>query len=301
MSPFDGVQHVKKLRILALVIESGSFKKAAVRGKVTSPAISQTISSLERLIGKPLLLRENGKVLPTPLALRLLTEASPALDKRSNLLHQLQEPQAPAISWISLGASESLAVGLLPRLIPSLEAKLPGVKLTVRVSQSSALANQIRKGELCAALVTECDSFGNLMTVPLAQDRLGYFVSAALPFQKRSWSEVCRGKIGALSPEGKKGHPRYHQKFIAASLGASLRPALLSDSLEALRAAAVAGAMTAILPARVALRTPGELVEVSPAGLEGRPGGVHAIQLLTQKNCDPREISILCEVLKPLF
>ena len=149
--------------------------------------------------------------------------------------------------------------------------------------------------------MAESDTLGNLLSVPLAEDTLGIFAAAKLPAQKRTWTELCQGKIGTLSPSGSDGHPRYYQKFVSTTLGTSFKPAFLSDSLEALRAAAVDGAIAAILPSRVARRVPGELVEVRPAGLEDEKLGIHRILLISQKNCDPVEISILTEVLKPLF
>ena len=59
------VDQIKKLWVLDLIIQSGSLRKAALQAKVSPSAVSQTLSSLERSIGRPLLVRSKGGVTPT--------------------------------------------------------------------------------------------------------------------------------------------------------------------------------------------------------------------------------------------
>ena len=298
MTKLDGVEHAKKLWILEQVLETGSFRAAALKAKVSTPAISQAVSNLERLVGKPLLIRKDGKVFPTDAAERLLKVTKPAIQALRELSIRVESADTPNIAWISFGAYESLAVDLLPKLTERLQAKLPKLKLTVRIANNNALATMVRNGELCAAVVEENDNLGRLLSVPVAQDRLGFYVSAKTPQSERSL-ETLRS-IGTISP-GPDGYARYYTKFIQATLGKTFKPSVLSDSYEALRSSAVYGSVMAVLPSRVANRRSGELVEITPPNQAKGSNGSHQILLISQPNCDPEEIQFLTSAITPLL
>jgi DNA-binding transcriptional LysR family regulator len=298
MTKLDGVEHAKKLWILEQVLETGSFRGAAAKAKVSTPAISQAVSSLERLVGKPLLIRKDGKVFPTDAAEQLLIVARPAIQALRELSIRVEPSDVPNIAWISFGAYESLAVDLMPKLTENLHAKLPKLKLTVRIANNGALATMVRNGELCAAVVEENDNLGRLLSVPVGSDRLGCYVSASTPESDRHWDRPR--SVGTISP-GAEGYSRYYTKFIHSAFGKNFRPSVLSDSYEALRSSAVYGSVMAILPSRVAERKPGELVEVHCPQVDESSNGTHQILLISQPNCDPEEIRFLTSEITPLL
>jgi DNA-binding transcriptional LysR family regulator len=298
MTKLDGVEHAKKLWILEQVLEIGSFRATALKAKVSTPAISQAISSLEKLVGKPLLIRKDGKIFPTDAAQQLIAVSKPAIQALRELSIRMESSDVPNIAWISFGAYESLAVDLLPQLTERLQSKLPQLKLTVRIANNSALATMVRNGELCAALVEENDNLGRLFSVPIARDRLGCYVSARTPESERKWDRPR--SVGTISP-GNDGHSRYYTKFIQAAFGKNFKPSVLSDSYEALRSSAVYGSTMAILPSRVANRRPGELVEILPPDVNESSNGSHQILLISQPNCDPVEIQFLTAEITPLL
>lgn len=298
MTKIDGIEHAKKLWILEQVLETGSFRAAALKAKVSAPAISQALSSLERLVGKALLIRRDGKVIPTETAQQLLSAAKPAIQALRELTIRMDFSDTPNIAWISFGALESLAIDLLPRLATRLKSKLPKLKLTLRIAGNDQLAKMVRGGEICAALVEENDNLGRLSSIAVGKDRLGFYVSAETPESERDWKHLSTHPLGILSP-GTNGYPRYHAKFVQATFGQSPKPFLVSDSYEALRASALHGSVMAILPTRMAERRPGELVEIVPPG--ARVTGTHEILLISQPNCDPEEIQFLASEISPLL
>jgi DNA-binding transcriptional LysR family regulator len=298
MTKLDGVEHAKKLWILEQVLEIGSFRAVALKAKVSTPAISQAISSLEKLVGKPLIIRKDGKIFPTDEATQLISFSKPAIQALRELSIRLNPTDVPNIAWISFGAYESLAIDLLPKLTEQLQLKIPKLKLTVRIASNSSLATMVRNGELCAALVEENDHLGRLLSVPVGQDRLGYYLSAKTPESERNWN--LSRSVGSISP-GSEGHPRHHTKFVQAAFGNNFKPSVLSDSYEALRASAVYGSTMAILPTRVANRNVGELIEIHPPGLKNNSHGAHQLLLISQPNCDPDEIRFLTSEITPLL
>ena len=298
MNKLDGVEHAKKLWILEQVLEIGSFRAVALKAKVSTPAISQAVSSLEKLVGKPLLIRKDGKIFPTDEAQQLIAVSKPAIQALRELSIRAELSDTPNIAWISFGANESLAVDLLPGLTKGLQSKLPKLKLTVRIASNATLASMVRNGELCAAVVEESDNLGRLLSVPVGQDRLGLYISTETPKSEQVW-DTSRS-VGTISP-GSDGHPRYYSKFVQAVFGKNFKPSVLSDSYEALRSSAVYGSVMAILPTRVANRRPDELVEVVPPDPIESSKGSHQILLISQSNCDPVEIQLLTAEIAPLL
>ncbi len=291
------VEQIKKLWILDLIIQSGSLKKAALQAKVSPSAISQSLSSLERSVGKPLLIRDRGSITPTQEALAILEVVRPgfaAFDR----LRDLNHAPIPKISWLNFGTYESLAVDIVPGLIHSLREKMPELKLGLRISRTANLLTMVRKGELCSALITEVDDLDRFYVKVVAEDRLGLYVSPRHPIGQLGWRAIEQFGFGSLTA-GKGGLPRYYSRFIRQF--EPERPVVLSDSFEALRGAAVAGAIVAILPHRVAMRA-GDLVELTPVKAKPlKENGRHKICVVSQASCDPAETDFIATEARRLF
>jgi DNA-binding transcriptional LysR family regulator len=293
------VDQIKKLWILNLVIQLGSLKQASLQAKVSPSAVSQTLTSLEQAFGKPLLIREKGSVTPTLDAIAILDIVRPAFEAFDKL-RDLNGAPVPKISWMNFGTYESIAVDLLPGFIHSLKKKLPNLKLNLRISRTSNLLSMVRKGELCSALITEVDNLDRFYLNEVAEDRLGFFISKNQPISSVGWPAIEKFGLGSLAP-GKDGLPRYFTKFMRQF--DSLKPTILSDSFETLRAASSAGAIVSVLPNRVAKRFD-DLIEISPnkSGIKFlKETGKHRIFVVSQPNCDRAETDFIADEAKRLL
>ena len=299
MSRDLNVDQIKKLWVLDLVFRHGSLKKAALHAKVSPSAISQTLTSLEHSIGKPLLVRDRGSVTPTLDAMAILDIVRPAF-QAFDRLKNLNDSPVPKISWMNFGTYESIAIDLLPGLIHSLKQKLPALKLSLRISRTSNLLTMVRKGELCSALITEVDDLERFYVKEVAEDRMGFYVSKKHSIAEDGWGAVEKFGLGSLAP-GKDGYPRYFSKYMRQF--EILKPSILSDSFETLRAAAAAGSIVSVLPSRVARRFD-DLIEITPH----RPGtrsvkesGQHRILVVSQTSCDREETDFVSDEAKRLL
>lgn len=291
------VDQIKKLWILDLIVQSGSLKKAALQAKVSPSAISQSLSSLENAIGKPLIIREKGTMTPTVEALSILDTVRPAFDAFEKL-RNIGQAQVPKLSWLNFGTYESIAVDIVPGLVEILKQKMPNLRLGLRVSRTPVLMNMVRKGELCSALVTETDNMDRFSIKRVGEDKLGLFVSSKHPIRQLGWKAIEKVGIGTLSP-GKDGLPRYFSKFMKQIKSA--QALVLSDSFEVLRTAAIAGSVVAVLPHQVARRTD-ELIEITPPnGKSLQEVGKHGIFVVSQANCDPEEAEFLAAEIEKLM
>jgi len=282
------VDQIKKLWTLDLIIQLGSLRRAAAQINVTPSAISQALSSLERSVGKPLLIRSNGRVIATQDALEILNVVRPAFDAFEKL-KDLRNLPTPQLSWLNFGTYESIAVDVLPGLIHRLRNTMPQLRLGLRISRTANLLSMIRKGELCSALVAETDDLGRFYCNEVYVDKLGFYVAKQTSISQLGWRATKTVGIGSISP-GKEGLPRYYTRFLK-QLG-SLRPSVYSDSLEALRTSAAAGALVAVLPQRVAQRHD-DLIEIFPSGSKNRECGEHRILVTSLKGCDKEEVDFL--------
>lgn len=291
------VDQIKKLWILDLIIRCGSLRGAALQAKVSPSAISQSLSSLEHSVGKSLLIRDRGTITPTQDAIMILEVVRPAFEAFDRL-RDINHAPVPKLTWLNFGTYESIAIDVLPGLIHSLKQKIPHLKLGLRISRTNSLLTMVRKGELCSALITEVDDLDRFYVREVAEDRLGLYVSNRHSISQLGWRAIENFGLSSLAP-GKDGLPRYFTKFLRQLDGA--RPFILSDSFEALRAAAAAGTLVAVLPHRVAMRSD-DLCEVTPPRGKLRiESGKHRICLVSQSNCDPEESDFLADEASRLF
>ena len=70
---------LEKFWTLKLVVESGSLKQAATVSKVSISAVSQSLTGLEKTLGRKLILRKDRKLLPTQYCREILSSFEPAL------------------------------------------------------------------------------------------------------------------------------------------------------------------------------------------------------------------------------
>ena len=290
---FARLRHFWTLRS---VVVAGNFRDAAAKNQVSVSAISQTVSGLERKLGRKLFVKKNRALAPTRHCLELLAQVEPAFQAVQAFSSYRASPEPiPAMTWLDLGVSHGFAADLLPRLTRQLTTKLPKMRLKLKVGSCTELVGLVKKGELCMALVANGGDHRGLSRYPVFEDRLGLFVSA-----RRSVSEGeadAEKGIAALAREGTSGHPAYYARFLRA-IAAKYPTRVSCDDYDALYEIAASGALPAILPTRLASRQPGVLREVTAK--TGTLGTIHA-ELVSQATCDPREDSFLVSEIRSLL
>lgn len=294
----DDISELRKLMVLKTIVETGSFRQAARKLNVTPSAVSQSLSSLEKNLGKVMLIRDKNSFRVTPECRDLLDRAEEAFTALNGLLGLKQEKLD--INRLDLGSYESLAVDVLPEMIKRLKRDHPGAKINLTTARTSILLQKLRTGELCTALVTETDETKNFSSVVITEDEFGLFAAASLQLEDCSWDELVDLGFASLSV-GVEGHPAYYQKFLK-SLGDNFKPNLTSDSFEVLKNAARSGAAISILPKRIATRIGGDLVE-----LKQRPSGKtlelgrHKILIAYLGQCDSREAEYIAQIVREIY
>ena len=142
-----------RLRVFQTVARHLSFTKAAQELFITQPAVTKHIRELERSYEQRLFERRGNHI--------VLTEAGQALFTHANAIAQLDEQLTEALQGLRggeggrlrLGASTTLSQYVVPRLLPSFQARYPSSQLTLLNGNSEHIAEALLRGEIDLALV----------------------------------------------------------------------------------------------------------------------------------------------------
>ena len=117
--------------------------KAATRLGISQPAISKTIADMEHAIGVPLLDRTRKGVEPTAHGRALAQRAVAIFDEFRQAVQEIESLSDPAARELNIGATESIAAGLLLAVIDRLLRRHP--RLVFRVVQIAAAPPDFRQ------------------------------------------------------------------------------------------------------------------------------------------------------------
>jgi molybdate transport repressor ModE-like protein len=162
---------VRHCRVLVALSEHGGVAAAARRLGLAQSTVSETLLSLERVIGAPVTVRRHGREATlTPAALTLVPHAQ-ALIAASEAALAVVSAQSQGV--IRLGTVESISSFLLPRPLRAFREVWPGIDVRVTIGLCEDLRSRVDRFELDAALTIE--------TVDLARDHDGQHLKAKAP------------------------------------------------------------------------------------------------------------------------
>jgi DNA-binding transcriptional LysR family regulator len=140
--------------LVSLVDEGGYVRAAKVLG-VTQSTISETIRSLERLAGGPVVRRDKNAISLTSIGDILLPVARRMLALESEALAQLTETAGNATSRITIGCSESISSYLLSASLTAVRRRWRNCRLEVRSAPCTEIRAGIKTGRYNLGLVCE--------------------------------------------------------------------------------------------------------------------------------------------------
>jgi DNA-binding transcriptional LysR family regulator len=144
---------VRHCRALVAVHESGGVGAAARTLGVAQSTVSETLLSLERLLGKPVTRRRSGReAVLTPGVEALLPQARAMISiSEAALAAHTGQSQAP----ILLGTVESISSFLLPEPLSDFRLQWPQVEVRIIIGLCEDLRKRVGRSELDAALTIE--------------------------------------------------------------------------------------------------------------------------------------------------
>jgi DNA-binding transcriptional LysR family regulator len=223
------------LRSFVSVVDSGGFTRAGERVHRTQSTVSQQIKRLEDDLGQPLLNRTGKDVTPTEAGERLLSYARRLLSLAQEARDVLAGPSKEGA--VRLGIPEDFAAYRLTKLLASFSRSRPGLRLDVRVDQSTCLRRDLERGELDLALFKR--GAGEKGGIAVWPERVHWVTSKTHPIDAEIRSVPLIGfptgclyrsrAIHAIESAGRPWHMAYTsssltgiQAAVAAGLGLSI-------------------------------------------------------------------------------
>lgn len=229
-----------------------NISRAAERLGIAQPSLSASIQRLETTLGTPLFLRGKSGV-------RLTQAGHFVVRQGAALLQEWEAIRSGALNHanamggrFSIGCHESVAHYALPTFLPRLLKHHSGIAVHLEHGLSREIAEQVISYQVDFGIVINPVSHPDLVIQDLCKDRVSV------------WS-----KTGDYS-ETLIFDPDLHQSQVILKLleqkHVRFERSITSSSLEIIADLAAAGAGTAILPARVATRTPRRLRKCEKIG-----------------------------------
>ncbi len=243
------------MRAFVAVVEEGGLSAAARRLHVSQPALSQTVSALERQLGVQLLVRSSTGVQATEAGMTLLAEARAVLARHDQALAAMARHTAAGGSVLRLGIPLELPSNLLSRPLAELAAAYPETRVQARHLSTAQQQAALLADELDVGLLRERPVGDELDAVLVAEERLGVLLAAELAAGIAGPEGVRLEALAGLDWVGfpRSGSPAWYDELTAVlrSHGLDLGlPAPAGQSLiaEVKLAAVAAGGAFALAP-----------------------------------------------------
>jgi DNA-binding transcriptional LysR family regulator len=210
----------RHLAVVRVVADAGSFTKAARALHISQPAVTATIQRLEGALGVALFERHARGVVPTDAGRKLAGHArrmDALLDEALADVTERQEHLAPLV----IGASTTIASGLMPRLISQFRASEGAVSVRLVVGNTTRILEDVRARRIPLGLAEGPSRAQGLHLSRFLDDTLLPVVAASGPERPRIessldlpvlWREVGSGTRTvverALRKVGRRPEPR---------------------------------------------------------------------------------------------
>jgi len=177
---------IAELRAFCSAVDLGTVGKAAVSLKISQPALSKRLRTLEAAAGTQLLERSRRGVAPTAAGRRLYPEARRLLEQ-ADVIERLLESAPREQEPIELAVSHTIAEFFLPPELVAYQAdgRRPAVQLTI--ANSSAVRRMVSEGRASIGIAAAGPGSGQDGADELEElELLGDEVVVAVP-QDHAW------------------------------------------------------------------------------------------------------------------
>lgn len=144
---------LRAIEIFLAVCDEGSLSAAARRLDISQAAVSQRLSQLEKEVGASLIDRVSRPMRLLPAGALLRSNGRRLVGEMEDLKHHLMRFREAEMPELRLGILESLALALVPRLVPELR-KLVGT-LSITSGTTAPLVPDLVHGDLDIILTSE--------------------------------------------------------------------------------------------------------------------------------------------------
>ncbi|MGH9949317.1 MAG: LysR substrate-binding domain-containing protein [Pyrinomonadaceae bacterium] len=175
---------INQLEVLVAIAKERSFSRAAVLLGRTQPAVSQSISRLERELGETLFDRSSKDGTLTASGEILLEHARQIINLRQNAASAIKELHNLKFGKLTLSANEHTVFAILP-IISKFQESHPNVKVEVRRGVASRIPEEIILREVELGVLSFNPKDDALHSVGIGSDDLVLIAPTKHAFAKR--------------------------------------------------------------------------------------------------------------------
>ena len=178
---------LRQLRHFVALIEFRNFTAAALAMKISQPAFSRSIQSLEQTVGARLINRQNP-LEPTKRGLLVLEHARQLINQSQDLVNDIAAFDEKESGEIRFGLGPAPAAWLLPQVMGVFTKNYPRVRQLFRVDNWQALGEKLQSGEF-SFIVADSRNFEfdtRFQVLPLIRHRWGFCCRSQHPLASPS-------------------------------------------------------------------------------------------------------------------
>ncbi len=144
---------LERYRCFVAVAEELHFGRAAQSLGMLPASLGRHIRLLEDEVGLPLFRRTTRNVTLTPEGLELLDEVRRLLAQADSIAARMRSRGRQQSALLRIGAIDSAAAGLLPRLLQDIRQSMPGLRIEITEDRTIRLLPRLLSGRLDLAFV----------------------------------------------------------------------------------------------------------------------------------------------------
>jgi DNA-binding transcriptional LysR family regulator len=232
-----------RIRVFRTVAQHLNFSRAAEELLLTQPAVTQQIKALEDEFGVPLFDRGGGHIALTPGGRALLPFAEKMRLLSDEAIAAVAGAYGEQAGELALGASQTIAQYLLPKLVAGFRHTNPKVRITVRSGNTDEVLETLLAREIQLALIEGPEQRKDVHVEPFMEDHIVLVVPASHDWANREIQLADLKDEPLLVREFGSGSRRVVEQALAGA-GVKVKDLTISmelDSTEGLLNAVEAG------------------------------------------------------------
>ncbi|MGM1019693.1 MAG: LysR substrate-binding domain-containing protein [Bacillota bacterium] len=244
--------NILKLRILMMIDKFHKATDVAEALQIKQPTVSFHMKSLEKELGVPLFISQQGRIMLTEAGKKLLPYAKQMVALEQEARQTVNELAEQSQGQLHIGAESISGTYVLPSMMAKFAQQYPECQIRLEIQSPDKVRQLLKQGEIDFAFLNDGEySSEHTVVEPVASDRIGVI---------RSMSKEYTSKpMDALAPEmlDKGTWVRYSGSSVVDPYSSLIKPHLEMNSWEALKQVVSNGEALAFFPACGVLRNEG--------------------------------------------
>jgi LysR family hydrogen peroxide-inducible transcriptional activator len=240
---------LRQLEYFIAVAESGSFRRAAEKLRVSQPTLTAQIASMEISLGARLFERDRTGTAQSTLGRELLRHARRVIEEYRGLIDSAASLVGGPAGTFRFGVTPSMGPYLLPHVLPEIHRDYAAVKFYVREGLPRSLQDGLMSGQYDFIITPLPAALESVTVEPLFKEQLKLVVPSEHRLANRA--RVTRNDMVGEQILTLQDHDQLHMQIqrLCDLLGAEVNRQYEGTSLDTLRQMVTMGMGLAFLPA----------------------------------------------------